>query len=56
MKYNPEDVDKMAEFHNKIAKEIDETSLSPTEVCMVLDMVSRNIKVLFEGSVKKERS
>ena len=56
MKYNPEDVDRMAEFHNKIAKEIDEVEISPSEVCMVLDMISRNIKVLFEGSVKKERS
>ena len=56
MKYNPEDVDRMAEFHNKIAKEIDETVLSPSEVCMVLDMISRNIKVLFEGAVKKEHS
>lgn len=56
MKYNPEDVEKMAEFHNKLVKDIDETTLSPSEICMVLDMVSRNIKVLFEGSVKKERT
>jgi len=56
MKYNPEDVDRMAEFHNKITKDIDETILSPSEVCIVLDMLSRNIKVLFEGSVKKEQS
>ena len=56
MKYNSEDVDRMAELHNKVAKEVDETTLSPTEVCMVLDMISRNIKVLFEGAVKKEQS
>lgn len=56
MKYNPEDVDKMGEFHNTLVKEIDSSSLSPSEICMILDMVSRNIKILFEGSVKKERT
>ena len=52
MKYNPEDVDKMAEFHNRITKEIDETTLSPSEVCLVLDLTSENVKKLFETSVK----
>ena len=56
MKYNPESIDKMAELHNDITKLVDSTDLSPSEVCMVLDMLSRNIKVLFEGSVKKERT
>lgn len=55
MKYNPEDIDKMGELHNELISIVDKTPLSPSEVCMVLDMVSRNIKILFEGSVKKER-
>jgi len=56
MKYNPENIEKMAELHNELVRLVDATDLSPSEVCMVLDMISRNIKVLFEGSVKKERS
>ena len=55
MKYNPEDIEKMGELHNSIVKLVDETTLSPSEVAMILDNISRNIKTLFEGSVKKER-
>jgi len=52
MKYDSENNEEMGRLHNLFIAEIDSCSLTPAEVCMVLDMISKNIKTLFEASVK----
>jgi len=54
MRYKPEDIEKMGNLHNAVTALIDQSDLSPSDICMVLDMLSENVKALFKTVVMSE--
>lgn len=47
--------DMMGEFHNKIVTVIDESTLTPTEVIVILRMIVSTSERLFELAVKTKK-
>ncbi len=50
-----EDKDRLALFHNELVSLVDKSDLLPHELVFVLDMVSSQVKKLFETALKSEK-
>ena len=50
-----EDKNRLALFHNELVGMVDKSDLLPHELVFVLDMMSSQVKKLFETALKSEK-
>ena len=50
-----EDKNRLALFHNELVSLIDKSDLLPHELVFILDMMSSQVKKLFETALKSEK-